>query len=242
MIEWIIGIGGLVLGSGVTSTIQFFTNRHDNKRQETREALGGIINELSTFGQALHIAYDAWQDNIRKLTDLLDSHLKATSRYNKFLKNYTPNVEALIEKHKHCFCELAPTCPNRIEGELPMELADFLQRGTDAEDEYTKESKDFEKGCLEILEEVVKSICGYKDFLNHIPDAYKIPQPIFKKIYPLLSEIDSANSIIINCIHFIKSDPICIGDSKSHLGRSILHTIKSVELAKLTIAKELNEL
>lgn len=242
MIEWITGIGGLVLGSGVITTIQFFTNRHDKKRQETRETLGGIINELSSFGQALHIAYDAWQANISKLTDLLDSHLEATTQYNQFLNNYIPNSEALVEKHKPCFCELAPTCPNRIEGELPTELQDFLQKGIEAENEYTRESKDFENGCLEILDEVVKSISGYKDFLNHIPDAYKIPQPIFKKIYPLLSAIDSANSWILNCIHSIKSDPLCIGDSKSQLGKSILHTIKCVELAKLTIAKELSNL
>lgn len=240
MIEWITGIGGLVLGSGVTTSIQFFINRHDKKSQETRELLGRIINELSLFGKELHFAYDAWQDNTRKLSDLLDSHLEATTHYNQFLKNYIPNYEALVEKHKHCFCELASTCPNRIKGELPTELQDFLQRGTKAENEYTKESKDFEKGCLEILDKVVKSISGYKDFLNHTPDAYKIPQPIFKKIYPLLTAIDSANSGILNCIHSIKSDALCIGDSKTQLGESILHTIKCVELAKLTLANELS--
>ena len=242
MIEWITGIGGLVLGSGATTIVQFFISRHDKKLQETKENLGEIINEISNFGKALHIAYDLWQDNIRKLSGLLDKYLEATTNYNKFINSYIPKTEGLIEKHKDCFCELAPSCPHHIEGDLPQELQDHIKLHDEAKGEYRKETKEFEKGCLEILADVTKSISAYKDFLNHIPDAYKIPHDIFKKIYPILTDIDNANSAILNCVHSIKADPICIGDKQTSLGTAILYAIKCIEAAKVIISKELSTL
>lgn len=242
MIEWIIGIGGIVFGSGCTASIQFFISRHDKKNQEIKEALGRIINELSSFGQALHIALDSWYDNYRKLNDLLDSHIKASEKYNKFFKNFISEFNVLFKKNKECFCKFAPTCPQKLEGELPQDIQILLQSECDAENEHAGEIKKIEKGYLEILDDVTKSISNYKDFLNHIPDVYKISKSLFNIIYPVLLSIDNNTTEISNSIHSIKSDPLCIGESKTQLGKKISNTLHSIELAKLTISKELNNL
>lgn len=241
MIEWIKIIMTFVSGFITNGIIQFFVNRNDVKREKTRVILGEILQKLSDFGIALHEALDKWNENIHQISFLLDDHISLLKSYTEQLKSFNIERDRLLEKHKNCFCEHAPNCPNKISGPLPEELEKFFDSRIEADKKFEDARKLFEDNCLDILSEIIASISNYKGFLDKIPEAYTVPEKYFKIIYPSLCKIEAVNTEIIDRIHNMKAEPQYMLDKNNSLDKPLRVAIHFVESTKVLITQQISK-
>lgn len=242
MIDWIIGVGGIVLGSGATGLIQFFCSRNDYRNGIIRKDLGTIIQKLSSIETALNRVINELNDKLYVLDELFDSYNLYLRKHIEQLKRFNAEENSLYQKSKQYLCEHAHSCPNCVKGDLPNEFDDLIERIERSENTFEQHQSEFRAKCLSILDSVVSELCGYSNFIGQIPAVYTLPKKIFKRIYQSLLNVEKANKLILLKISTIRQSPEEIGDIHNNLKQPILNALQLIEYAKIRISNIIEEM
>ena len=242
IMEWIIGIGSLILGGGLISqVVMYLLKRHDERQDRFRKVMENILINLSDYGKSLNKALNIWIDNFSNLEKWLDEYISHYTDFNENIDFLQREYKDIIENAEKCVCKFAELCPRRLNSEeSPSELIEYCDKTKKVLTNFTEKQNTLKDNILSLINEIDDALANYDDILNHFPDIYTLKKKIRKNIINQFIIIQQANSKINIGITNIKSDPIInLGDKNNLLGNLLLEAIKEVEQTKIAIAQTL---
>lgn len=241
--DWIIGIASVFLGSGLISKlIMYLIKRHDEETNKYKKVYEILINNISEYGKLLYKAYYKWYDNVNNIATWIKEYINITRDFNDKFTFLEENYKDLIKTNCDKLCQYAEICSKRIEGEMPEDVQDCIEKFEFINKNFETKRSELEKNCIDLINEIEQIISDYQDILNHFPELYSIPKKSFNFIFKQFSEIQSLNSKLSITLHTIKSDPLYnIGSEEYSIGSSILKIIEKVEYTKIRIVNLMNE-
>lgn len=240
--DWIIGIGTLILGGGLISqVVMYLLKRHDEEMQRIKNVMENTLIKLSNYGKSLNKALNIWIDNFSNLEKWLDDYLSLNISFNERVDFLQSEYKEVIENAEQCVCKFAELCPRQLNSdELPSDLIEYCDIMEIELKKFIKQQKALKDNVLSLINEIEDVLADYDDILNHFPEIYTIKKKNRKDLLPHFISVQQANSKINIAITNIKSNPIInLGDKNNFLGNLLLEAIKEVEYTKITIAQNL---
>lgn len=224
--------------------IQFFINRHDDKKKERNLRFHSILDRIAEYGKGLNKSLNLWYENFHIIIGLLDSYIANSKEYRENMEFLLTEYKDVIKEEEKHVCKFAQLCPRRqTSTELPNEVIGFCDKTSGISEKYDSLKSEINNKIIEIIHKIGSPLSGFEDILNSFPEIYSLPRKAHKKIFVQLSKIQILNSNLLLRISEIKADPINnvissnITKNDDSLGDMLVKSIKEVESTKIMIAE-----
>lgn len=236
IISALIGAGGIIFG-----IVKFVITRKDQKNRNLKNELTIIISELSSFRSALHTALLGYYKLIGNLNQIYSEKISCMDNHISNLERFRSEKERLLKKHCSSFCELAPSCPDRIDVEEPNDFTKLFEQISTEQNEYAEKEFLINSKIQNLLNGVTSSLNNYSDFVSHIPQLHSLPINISNNFLKDIMHIEDAVHNLQGQILNIKKNTFSIS-KEDDIGRTIIEIIGSIDMASFKISKIINNL
>ncbi len=231
MLNWIIGIGTLILGGGLIGNIvMHYIKRKSERVDSQRQNMYSLQDNLSEYRNTLVLALHSWYQKFSIILDTVELYLSNLENMNKSFGEF-------LDSQKMCLCALAPNCPKRIAPNKSEE-----EKFNSAKEEWEKSIQVNQTECLqkisEVLLEISNTISPFKDLLATIKEVYKLNKKNFEPIYEGLQQLNVANSELQ--FKFLKSHENIddfLSDFKT-IGQQIHFLLQKIEEIQIDITRK----
>lgn len=236
IIKIVLGFIGALVSYGL---IQFFINRHDDKKKERNLRLNTILDRIAEYGKGLNKSLNLWHENFHTIIGLLDSYIANSKEYREDMEFLLAEYKDVIKEEGKYACKFAHLCPRRqTSTELPKEVSEFCDKTSSVSEKYDSLKSGISNKIIDIIHKIESPLSGFEDILNLFPEVYSLPYKAHKKIFAKLSKIHILNSKLYLKITELKSNPLeNIPKKNDTLGYYLLEIIQEVEFTKIMIAK-----